>query len=227
MQLLLIEDDDRLASFVAKAMREEGHHVVVCRDGAAGLATASSDQFDVILLDRMLPKLDGLQLLEALRQHGDTTPVIILSALGEIDDRVRGLRSGGDDYLPKPFSVIELAARVDALGRRKAAAAGPVGKTRIGDLVLDPVARLVWLQGSRVELTNREFRILECLVRNAGRVVTRSMLLEQVWDYNFDPQTNIIDQHVSRLRHKLDDHSDLPLIETVRGAGYSIRQRPQ
>lgn len=222
MHLLLIEDDPRLAAFVAKAMREEGHLVTVTHDGEEGLDKASAETFDVVLLDRMLPGKDGLEVLQILRGAGDRTPVIILSALGETDDRVRGLRAGGDDYLPKPFSVQELAARVDALGRRKS----PFGmspQTRIGDLLVDPVARLVSRDGQRIELTNREFRILECLIRNAGRVVTRSMLLEQVWDYHFDPQTNVIDVHVSRLRSKIEKGFDSPILHTVRGAGYMLK----
>jgi two-component system, OmpR family, response regulator len=221
MHVLLIEDDERLSAFISKALREEGHHVDWMADGRAGLIQASAERYDVIILDRMLPQVDGLKILQTLRATEDATPILILSALGDTDERVRGLRAGGDDYLAKPFSIEELVARVEVLGRRQ-----PAGEVQariiVGDLVLDPVARLVSRGGRRIELTNREFRILECLARNAGRIVTRSMLLEQVWDYQFDPQTNIIDQHVSRLRQKLDHGFDRPLIETVRGAGYSI-----
>jgi two-component system OmpR family response regulator len=194
-------------------------------DGKAGLTRAASETYDAIVLDRMLPLLDGLKVLQALRAMEDSTPVLILSALGDADERVRGLRAGGDDYLAKPFSIEELVARVEVLGRRRSQPALP-GQHTFGDIVIDPVARVVSRGGRRIELTNREFRILEYLARNAGRVVTRSMLLEHVWDYSFDPQTNIIDQHVSRLRQKLDRIGGEPLIETVRGAGYSIRQQP-
>jgi two-component system OmpR family response regulator len=222
MHVLLIEDDARVAAFVAKALREEGHLVDHSDDGRAGLLQASSEQYDVIVLDRMLPQVDGLKILQTLRATGDSTPVLILSALGDTDERVKGLRAGGDDYLPKPFAISELIARVEVLGRR---GPGPEEAARIaiGDFALDAIGRTATRGGKRIELTNREFRIVEYLARNADRVVTRSMLLEQVWDYHFDPQTNIIDQHVSRLRQKLDKGFDTPLIETVRGAGYKIR----
>jgi two-component system, OmpR family, response regulator len=225
MHVLLIEDDARVAAYVAKALREEGHLVDQRMDGRAGLLQASSERYDVIVLDRMLPHVDGLRILQTLRATGDRTPVLILSALGDTDERVKGLRAGGDDYLPKPFAVSELVARVEVLGRR---GPGPEQAARIaiGDFTLDSIGRIVTRGERRIELTNREFRIIEYLARNAGRVVTRSMLLEQVWDYHFDPQTNIIDQHVSRLRQKLDKGFDTPLIETVRGAGYSIRRAP-
>ncbi|HTU10482.1 MAG TPA: response regulator transcription factor [Allosphingosinicella sp.] len=223
MHVLLIEDDARVAAYVAKALREEGHLVDHRADGRAGLLQASSERYDLIILDRMLPQVDGMKILQTLRATGDRTPVLILSALGDTDERVKGLRAGGDDYLPKPFAVSELIARVEVLGRR---GPGPEEAARIaiGDFTLDSIGRVATRGGKRIELTNREFRIIEYLVRNAGRVVTRSMLLEQVWDYHFDPQTNIIDQHVSRLRQKLDKGFDTPLIETVRGAGYSIRR---
>jgi len=223
MHVLLIEDDARVAAYVAKALREEGHLVDHRADGRAGLLQASSERYDVIVLDRMLPQVDGMKILQTLRATGDRTPVMILSALGDTDERVKGLRAGGDDYLAKPFAVSELIARVEVLGRR-GPGAEEAARIAIGDFVLDSIGRIATRGGKRIELTNREFRIIEYLVRNAGRVVTRSMLLEQVWDYHFDPQTNIIDQHVSRLRQKLDKGFDTPLIETVRGAGYSIRR---
>ncbi len=223
MHILLVEDDERISSYVAKALREEGHIVDVAADGSSGLSKAASDAYQVIVLDRMLPGIGGLKVLQALRAMGDNTAVLILSALGDADERVRGLRAGGDDYLAKPFSIEELVARVEALGRRRGQAELP-SRYAFGDLVIDPIARVVSRAGKRVDLTNREFRILEYLARNEGRVVTRSMLLEHVWDYSFDPQTNIIDQHVSRLRQKLDRVGGEPLIETVRGAGYSIRR---
>jgi len=222
MHLLLIEDDARVAAFVAKALREAGHLVDHEADGKAGLIRASAERYDVIVLDRMLPQVDGLKILHTIRATGDGTPVLILSALGDTDERVKGLRAGGDDYLPKPFAVSELIARVEVLGRR-APAAEDATRIELGDFTLDAVARTVARGGKRIELTNREFRIIEYLARNAGRVVTRSLLLEHVWDYHFDPQTNVIDQHVSRLRQKLERGFEVPLIETVRGAGYRIR----
>lgn len=224
MRILLVEDDERLSGYVAKALREEGHLVEIAADGTSGLTMATAATYDVIVLDRMLPQVDGLKVLQALRAMEDATPVLILSALGDADERVRGLRAGGDDYLAKPFSIEELVARIEVLARRRGQPDLP-GRQVFGDLIIDPVGRVVSRAGKRIELTNREFRILEYLARNAGRVVTRSMLLEHVWDYNFDPQTNIIDQHVSRLRQKLDRVGGKPLIETVRGAGYSIARR--
>jgi two-component system OmpR family response regulator len=224
MRILLVEDDERLSGYVAKALREEGHLVEIAADGTSGLTMATAAAYDVIVLDRMLPQVDGLKVLQALRAMEDATPVLILSALGDADERVRGLRAGGDDYLAKPFSIEELVARVEVLARRRGQPDLP-GRHVFGDLIIDPVGRVVSRAGKRIELTNREFRILEYLARNAGRVVTRSMLLEHVWDYNFDPQTNIIDQHVSRLRQKLDRVGGEPLIETVRGAGYSFARR--
>lgn len=224
MHVLLIEDDARVAGFVARSLQDEGHLVDHCPDGRSGLIQATTERYDVIVLDRMLPHVDGLRLLQTIRGTGDATPVLMLSALGDTDERVRGLRAGSDDYLAKPFSIAELVARVEALGRRQPSGEA-VSVIDLGEVTIDPVARLVSCGGRRVDLTNREFRILECLARNIGRIVTRSMLLEQVWDYSFDPQTNIIDQHVSRLRQKLDRVGATSLIETVRGAGYSIGRR--
>jgi two-component system OmpR family response regulator len=223
MHVLLIEDDACLAAFIAKALREEGHLVDHRSDGKEGLLQASSENYDLIILDRMLPSVDGLKILQTIRATGDLIPVLILSALGDLDERVKGLRAGGDDYLPKPFALSELLARAEVLGRRRPAPDEPK-RISIAGLDLDVVGRTVSRAGRRIELTNREFRILEYLARNAGRVVTRSMLLEHVWDYHFDPQTNIIDQHVSRLRQKLDRGFETSLIETVRGAGYTIRR---
>jgi len=221
MNILLIEDDSRVAAFVAKSLKEEGHLVEHCADGETGLTQASAERYDAIVLDRMLPRLSGLEVLEAIRGTGDATPVLVLSALGDTEERVRGLRAGSDDYLAKPFSVAELVARVEALGRRQAADNAAM-RIHAGKLTMDLAARLVKVADTRIDVTDREFRILEYLARNRGRVVTRSMLLEHVWDYSFDPQTNIIDQHVSRLRQKLDRVGAGSLIETVRGAGYSI-----
>lgn len=222
MHVLLIEDDPRVADHVIKGLREAGHIVDAAADGREGLLRAAADSFDVIILDRMLPQVDGLKILQTIRATGDATPVLILSALGDVDERIRGLRAGGDDYLPKPFALSELVARVEVLGRRGPAIAEAT-ELKSGDLVIDLLGRTVSRAGRRIDLTQREFRILEYLVRSAGRVVTRSMLLEHVWDYAFDPQTNIIDQHVSRLRQKLDRGFDTPLIETVRGTGYVVR----
>lgn len=222
MRLLLVEDDSRVGDFVAKGLREAGHLVDHVADGREGLYRAAGESYDVVILDRMLPNVDGLKILQTMRAAGDATPVLILSALGEVDERVKGLKAGGDDYLAKPFALSELLARVEVLGRRVPAATEPT-RLSLADLEIDLLGREVRRGGSRIELTTREFRILEHLVRNAGRVVTRSMLLESVWDYQFDPQTNIVDQHVSRLRQKIERGFDVPLIHTVRGVGYVAR----
>ncbi len=221
MRVLVIEDERESAQFLERALREAGHAPEVVGDGEAGLARARSEEFDVLIVDRMLPRLVGLQLIAALRKDAIRTPTLILSALGEVDDRVKGLRAGGDDYLAKPYAMTELIARVEALGRR---AGQDQGETRyqVGDLVLDRLAHKVSRGGTVIALQPREFRLLEYLMRNAGQVVTRTMLLEQVWDYHFDPQTNVIDVHVSRLRGKIDKGFEKPLIHTVRGAGYMI-----
>ena len=227
MQILLIEDDERVAAFIEKGLREEGHLVQREADGRNGLLRASSEEFDVIILDRMLPTIDGLKILRTIRSTSDLTPVLILSALGDTDERVTGLRAGGDDYLAKPFALSELVARVEALGRRTTSSPGDpklAESIKVGELEINLLERSVVRGTTRIDVTAREFRILEYLARNAGRVVTRSMLLEKVWEYHFDPQTNIIDQHVSRLRQKLDRGFDTSLIQTVRGAGYSLRR---
>ena len=222
MQILLIEDDPRVADHVAKGLREAGHMVDMARGGREGLLKAAAEHFDTIILDRMLPEIDGLKILQTIRATGDATPVLILSALADVDERIKGLRAGSDDYLPKPFALSELIARVEVLGRRGPAIAETT-ELGVGDLMVDLLGRTVTRAGRRIDLTQREFRILEYLMRNEGRVVTRSMLLEYVWDYSFDPQTNIVDQHVSRLRHKVDRDFPTQLIETVRGTGYVIR----
>jgi len=217
VKILLIEDDRTIADYVAKGLRESGHVVDACLDGRDGLYATAEQAHDLIILDRMLPGVDGMTILQTMRAANNLTPVLLLTALGEIDDRVEGLRRGADDYVSKPFSLQELLARVEALGRRRPSeAAGPL----IGPGVqMDLLRRQVHVHGREVRLTNREFQILEVLLRNSGRVVTRSMLLEAVWNYRFDPQTNIVDQHVSRLRHKIGDESGA-IIETVRGVGY-------
>lgn len=222
MKVLLIEDDRMLADYVAKGLRECGHVVDLCGDGKDGLYAVAEQAHDVVLLDRMLPGVDGMTILQTMRAANNGTPVMILTALGEIDDRVEGLRKGGDDYLTKPFSLQELIARVEALGRRPGRAQQVERLTAPG-IELDLLRRRVLVQGQEVRLTTREFQILEVLLRNAGRVVTRSMLLEAVWDYRFDPQTNIVDQHVSRLRQKLGEEAASAAIETVRGIGYRAR----
>ena len=220
MRLLLIEDDARVADYVAGGLREAGHVVDHVADGRQGLFHVAGGEYDLVVLDRMLPNVDGLTILSTMRASGDQTPVLILSALGEVDERVKGLKAGGDDYLTKPFAMSELLARIETLGRRGPAVAEET-KLSAGDLEMDLLAREVRQGGEPVDLTTREFRILEYLLRNKGRVVTRTMLLEKVWDYSFDPQTNIIDQHVSRLRQKLQGAP----IQTVRGVGYTIRDR--
>ncbi|WP_342363449.1 response regulator transcription factor [Terrarubrum flagellatum] len=224
MKILVIEDDRAAVDYLVKAFREAGHAVDAATDGLAGYGLAEESAHDVLVVDRMLPKMDGLSLIRGLREQGVTTPALILSALGQVDDRVKGLRAGGDDYLPKPYAFSELLARVEALGRRQGTAAKTEETTlSVGDLALDRLARRVTRGGQEIALQPREFRLLEFLMQHAGQVVTRTMLLEGVWDYHFDPQTNVIDVHVSRLRAKIDRGSDRPLLHTVRGAGYMIR----
>ena len=225
MKLLLIEDDLRAADYVANGLRESGHSVDHAADGAEGLSLALAGRYDVIVADRMLPHLDGLAVVQTLRAQGVSTPILILSALAKVDDRVKGLRAGGDDYLTKPFAFSELLARIEALQRRVVAGEPPT-RLRVGDLELDLMSRKVTRGGRPVELTAREFRLLEYLLRHAGQVVTRTMLLENVWDLHFDPQTNVIDVHVSRLRQALDRDAARPLIHTVRGIGYVLEDRP-
>ena len=223
MRILVVEDDKDVAGFVIKGLREAGHVVEHADNGRDGLFMAASENFDAIVLDRMLPGgIDGLRLLETLRAQNNNTPVLFLSALAQVDDRVRGLKAGGDDYLTKPFAFAELLARVEALARR-GKGEGPVTKLIAGDLEMDLLSRGVKRAGQRIDLQPREFRLLEFLMRHAGQVVTRTMLLEGVWDYHFDPQTNVIDVHVSRLRQKVDKPFATPMIHTVRNAGYMLR----
>lgn len=221
MRLLIIEDDSKTASYLAKALRESGHAAEIAGDGESGLVAAREGGFDVLIVDRMLPQRDGLSVIQALRSEGIRTPVLVLSALGAVDDRVEGLRAGGDDYLAKPFALSELLARIEALVRR-ASPEESAPKYIIGDLVLDRLSHKVTRAGEPIVLQPREYRLLEYLMKHAGQVVTRSMLLENVWDYHFDPQTNVIDVHISRLRAKIDKNFDKPLLHTVRGAGYMI-----
>ncbi|WP_407521230.1 winged helix-turn-helix domain-containing protein [Methylobacterium oryzisoli] len=223
MRLLIIEDDREAASYLSKAFREAGHVADLAADGLDGYALAREGAYDVLVVDRMLPKLDGLSLIRSLREQGVETPVLILSALGQVDDRVKGLRAGGDDYLPKPYAFSELLARAEVLSRRRGGAAAEPTAYRVGDLELDRLSHRVTRGGQEIVLQPREFRLLEYLMRHAGQVVTRTMLLEHVWDYHFDPQTNVIDVHVSRLRAKVDKGFERPMIHTVRGAGYMVR----
>jgi two-component system OmpR family response regulator len=223
MRLLLIEDDRDAAGYLVKALTEAGYQVDHAVDGRDGLFHATEHQYDCIIADRMLPHLDGLTVIEVLRKQGNRTPVLILSALGSVDHRVEGLRAGGDDYLTKPFALSELLARIEALLRRGQIAPAPETKLRLADLEMDVLARTVTRAGRRIEVTAREFKLLEYLLRRTGQVVTRTMLLEGVWDLHFDPQTNVIDVHMSRLRQAVDRDFDRPLIHTVRGAGYTVR----
>jgi two-component system OmpR family response regulator len=222
MRLLIVEDDRDAADYLVKALREVGHVAEVAHDGEDGLALALDGKYDVLIIDRMLPKRDGLSLIGALRTAKVGTPALILSALGQVDDRIQGLRAGGDDYLPKPYSFSELLARVEVLSRRQIGR-GEDTVYRVGDLELNRLSRVVTRGKAEIDLQPREFRLLEYLMKHAGQVVTRTMLLENVWDYHFDPQTNVIDVHISRLRSKIDKGYAQPLLHTVRGAGYMIR----
>jgi two-component system OmpR family response regulator len=222
MRVLVIEDDREIAHFLQKGLKESGHGADLVDDGEAGLEMARSGDYDVLIVDRMLPRRDGLSVIQTIRAEGNRTPVLILSALGEVDDRVKGLKAGGDDYLTKPFALSELLARIEALARRPAPEE-QVTRYSVGDLTLDRLSHKVNRGGQAILLQPREFRLLEYLMRNAGQVVTRTMLLQNVWDYNFDPQTNVIDVHISRLRGKIDKGFARPLLHTVRGSGYMVR----
>lgn len=223
MRILIVEDDREVAKNIAKMLSENGHVVDTAHDGEDGLAMARECAFDVLVVDRMMPRRDGLSMVSELRGEGDKTPVLILSAMGEVDDRVEGLKAGGDDYLVKPYAPSELLARVDALARRRNPDAAKT-KLSVGDLEMDLLARTVHRGGEVVLLQPREFRLLEFLMRHAGQVVTRTMLLEKVWDYHFDPQTNVIDVHISRLRSKIDKPFGTNMLHTVRGAGYRLQE---
>lgn len=222
MRILIVEDDNETANYVVKGLRESGHVADHAPDGEVGYGLATDQTYDVMVVDRMLPKTDGLTLVQRLRKAGNATPVLFLSALGDVDDRVAGLRAGGDDYLAKPYAFAELLARIEALGRR-GPSSGPETALAVGDLEMDLLRRTVTRHGQAIDLQPREFALLEYLMRNAERVVTRTMLLEQVWGYHFDPQTNVIDVHISRLRSKIDKGFDRALLHTVRGSGYSLR----
>jgi two-component system, OmpR family, response regulator len=222
VHILLIEDDAEAARFLVKGLRESGYTVEHASDGREGLFRATEGQFDLVISDRMLPHIDGLAIIQLMRQKGNTTPVMVLSALGAVDDRIRGLKAGGDDYLTKPFAFAELLARIEALTRRRSS--GPeTTKLKVADLEFDLLARRVTRAGREIELTAREQKLLEFLMRRSGQVVTRTMLLEGVWDLHFDPQSNLIDVHISRLRQAVDRGCDQPLIHTIRGSGYVLR----
>jgi two-component system OmpR family response regulator len=224
VQILLIEDDKSVAEYVTGGLREAGHTVDHCDNGKDGLTLAVDYSYEVLVVDRMLPELDGLSVIKALRAVGNATPILILSALSDVDERVEGLKSGGDDYLVKPFAFSELLARIEALGRRALENNSSQTTTRLGiaDLEMDLLARTVSRGGKCIDLKTKEFALLEQLLRNAGRVMTRTMLLENVWGYNFTTNTNVIDVHISNLRKKIDECFDKPLLHTVRGAGYRI-----
>lgn len=222
MRMLVIEDDKETAAHLVKGMGECGFVVDQAGDGNEGLSMALSRRYDVMVVDRMLPGLDGLSIISKIREENRTTPVLILSALDKVDERVTGLRAGGDDYLTKPYAFSELLARVDALIRRSEQAGAEATNLTVGDLEMDLLARTVRRNGETIHLQPREFQLLEYLMRHAGQVVTRTMLLEGVWNYHFDPQTNVIDVHISRLRQKVDKGFDAPILHTVRGAGYRL-----
>jgi two-component system OmpR family response regulator len=226
MRVLVVEDDRDVAAYLVKGLQEQGHTVDHAADGKNGLFLATSGDYDVMVIDRMLPELDGLVIVKSVRAAGKASPMLILSALGEVDDRVEGLRAGGDDYLTKPFAFSELLARLEALVRRARASTSTETELHVGDLELDLLSRSAMRAGQVIELQPREFQLLEYLMRHAGQVVTRTMLLEHVWDYHFDPQTNVIDVQISRLRGKVDKGFDKPLLHTVRGAGYMLNEAP-
>ena len=226
MKVLLVEDNERVAKFVAKGLREAGHTVDHADNARDGMFLTIGERYDTIVMDRMLPgQIDGLAIIEALRRTGNQTPVLILSALSDVDERIRGLRSGGDDYLTKPFAFGELLARLDALTRRGQSSATETSLA-VGDLRMDLLSRKVSRGERAITLQNREFKLLEYLMRHVDQVVTRTMLLESVWDYHFDPQTNVVDVHISNLRQKIEISGEPPLLRTVRNAGYMLTAGP-
>jgi two-component system, OmpR family, response regulator len=222
MQILIVEDDTQTADYLIKGLTEEGHNVSHESEGNTGLFMALENDYDVIIMDRMLPKLDGLSIIKTIRASGKQTPIIVLSALGEVNDRVLGLKAGGDDYLVKPFAFAELLARLEVLVRRSDVKAIET-TIKVADLELDQMSHCVKRAGQTIDLQPREFRLLEYLMRHQGQVVTRTMLLEAVWDFHFDPQTNVIDVHISKLRSKIDKGFDSPLLQTIRGTGYCLK----
>lgn len=224
MKILVIEDDKEAASYMVKGLTESGHTTVLATDGKEGLGQALTSDFDVMIVDRMLPSLDGLSIVSAVRAAKIKTPILFLSALGEVDNRIEGLKAGGDDYLTKPYSFSELIARIEALFRRNQPEEAAVPKLRFHDLELDLATHRVTRGGKSISINPREFRMLEYFVRNKGRIITRTMLLEKVWDQHFDPKTNVVDVYINRLRNKIDKDFDKPLLQTVRGAGYILRE---
>jgi two-component system OmpR family response regulator len=225
MTILVIEDDVEAADLMCRGLEDHGYQTTHAADGRTGLQSALQDQWDLIIADRMLPHVDGLSIVQAVREQKRITPILILSALANVDDRVRGLRAGGDDYLTKPFAFVELLARVEALLRRGPRAEQSATRLQVNDLELDLLQRQARRAGQDIELTSREFDLLAYLMRHSGQVVTRSLLLENVWDLHFDPQTNVIDVHMSRIRQAIDKKFSPPLIHTVRGAGYVLGER--
>ncbi|SPU46568.1 response regulator transcription factor [Brevundimonas diminuta] len=221
MRILVVEDDAEAATAMVRGLSEAGHEVTHAVDGAFGLLESQKGGYDVYVVDRMMPRLDGVAMVETIRKGGDQTPVLFLSALGEVEDRVTGLKAGGDDYLVKPYVLAELVARVEALSRRRETG-GVQTVLKVGDLEMNLIARTVHRDGQEIDLQPREFQLLEFLMRHAGQSVTRTMLLEKVWEYHFDPQTNVIDVHISRLRSKIDKGFDRAMLQTVRGAGYRL-----
>jgi two-component system OmpR family response regulator len=224
MKILIVEDDSTLAGFIYKGFTELGHVAELAQDGQQGLNLATANSYDAIILDRMLPKLDGLTLLNTIRAAGDNTPAVILSAKNKVEDKVKGLRSGADDYITKPFAFEELLARVEVAASRNTTTKPTITELKLGDLKLDLINRRVTRDNQIIDLQSKEFKLLEYLMKNAGKIVTRTMLLEKVWEYNFDPQTNVIDVHISRLRNKIDKGFSYPIIETIRGAGYLVSE---
>ena len=225
MRVLLIEDDPDTSAYIVKGLEEEGHTIDHLADGRDGLSRAMAEDYDVLIIDRMLPGQEGLYIVKALRSSGRKAPILFLTALGGVDDRVDGLEAGGDDYLVKPFSFSELLARLNAWARRPHLK-GEESGLKVGDLALDLITRKVYRGGTEIDLQPREFRLLEVLMRNKGRVVTRTMLLERVWSFHFDPKTSVVETHISRLRTKVDKPFATELIHTIRGAGYSLHERP-
>jgi two-component system OmpR family response regulator len=222
MKLLLIEDDKEAAKYLMKGLREQGYTVDHSASGKDGLFMATTEKYDALIVDRMVPEVDGLTIIQTLRASGNDTPALVLTALDKVDERVKGLKAGADDYLAKPYSFTELMARLEAITRRKGGGEKAPTKLSCGDLEMDLLKRSVNRAGKEIELQAREFALLEYLMRHSGTVVTRTMLLEHVWDYNFDPQTNVIDVHISRLRQKIDKGFEKSLIQTLRGAGYKL-----
>jgi two-component system OmpR family response regulator len=222
MKILIIEDDVTVAQYINKGLKESGHSPDVANDGKQGLLLAMINEYDVIVLDRMLPHIDGIALLNTIRASGDNTPAVILSAKNKVEDKVKGLRSGADDYMTKPFAFEELLARIEIVASRQAALPPTVTEIVLGDLKLDLINRRVTRNDTIIDLQSKEFKLLEFLLKNKGHIVTRTMLLEKVWEYNFDPQTNVIDVHISRLRNKIDKGFSYPIIKTIRGAGYLV-----